>query len=1569
MAQVEPMDIDDIDSDFDNKENSSNHSNVLPRTPCMEKGYEELDVSELNMKLRYSITPAASPMSKSLNDYEISTNIVVAYENNNLTRSLNSTMTKSETVTSLKSLPLQVHTNEKVSDDVIPSVLRTVHPASDNNVTVTQEGVNDNVENMSLPSTSSSVTHTPEATTPTKEVPKHDGSSPIMRGLKSVLNMFRSSQSPIPPPETTFTNMTQEILSPNNSILKDMENIRCQTVVVSTPIANNRKASSESRRNSPLKESIVFNDDLEKDLQWKDETTIFFKDEKIPIHKLFPSQSMCNSRTSKKVTKTLKMDKSESKNMTEEYMSMSNTASLSQSGIGINAQLLSLQNEVSALESDGEFVDCEMTLNGESFNSKLSDQEDNGYEITKNDDKFIHENTKQVIDNIEDLLTDCKENKSFVVHKPCEISCALSTEKNSNQSIFLNDNINDQEEFESKTNIAYERHSTSESAIENNANINEVLGSNMESIQSEKKYDLSAEEHPNSTNVTLCEDNGKICDSNNDYNEKVHPSEVPLPHDNNINFMEFLSTTKYMNEPKVCTVQQDLNKTAMTVDSSESVMMQESYCKHVQNEYEVKLDKDNNLETANLKPSDKVDVPITKETTLQYIGVDKQEDYMENQIIDSIHTPVNVPFIPVTTECNDDQNQVPYNQIELIQKDNKLFSKCINDKEIKTDKLELGELNDDHSQTNKCKNDDLSMNPHHSTSEDASLNTCGLLNITTIEQNVIGAQNSFNVGSKKVHEGNETSSTNSMMYDFNENDKESNSTLINEKIKKTMDLGDETLVIENNSNELSDKLTNFDNTYLNEPSDCAPDTTFNMDAKKETNASRDDDKKLDQNNISKNTAINVLVESSKMYEDVHEGKNTKIETILNSVAGEEHVNVKETSESQMFSEGDCSNNKEINNFYSKNTVLQENKTVNVSDILNARKSEVLQLEHCLNVTNSLDYINKTYVTPDNPSNLPDQDTLVETIEVFACQTEKTDSKSAMNNHEVTSQERITANSSLHKIENVSILDKNSISSQVTGSEPKNVFNLPEISSAFISKVKGNVGTSSTPDADDDSKYIFKVPSSNLTHLSQKCDSHTQDIDPKLCVDKNELDSPDVSTSSKGSEATVHEVNTEDDDTVEASFFETEEFNEVDKKSDHEDMIDFSDIPTQKINNNAYKGEMFIDAEAFQFLLNQNKSNVVADSGRESLFLKFDPLFAKRMSIDAASVNKIQKGQSTPKKISKALSNIDFYRNANETTESTLEANFEDSTVLLSKPMMVVNPAVNSVFSPRNKSCTPPRANRRSHTFTSPAIAVIDRLLSLSGDNSALNLEMSIIDVRGRTNETDQVLTQLRELLAEKEINVHGLRSESKELSERLRTLESQVKILETESEQRLRKVDDLNKCLVEKSKMNKGMAVVVEEYERTIASLTAEIEQDKKAHAEERLKLINERNEQNAHLASMTMSFNDLHSKYEKNKQIIMNCKDKEEKYKRSIKEFDESVIKIQNNYELLKQHATSNLNNKNDEFEKLNRTHEAEVLKYGAMIKRKEMDISSLKETLAQKIKANEELTAICDELLNKVA
>ncbi|XP_047524529.1 putative leucine-rich repeat-containing protein DDB_G0290503 [Pieris napi] len=212
------------------------------------------------------------------------------------------------------------------------------------------------------------------------------------------------------------------------------------------------------------------------------------------------------------------------------------------------------------------------------------------------------------------------------------------------------------------------------------------------------------------------------------------------------------------------------------------------------------------------------------------------------------------------------------------------------------------------------------------------------------------------------------------------------------------------------------------------------------------------------------------------------------------------------------------------------------------------------------------------------------------------------------------------------------------------------------------------------------------------------------------------------------------------------------------------------------------------------------------------------------------------------------------------------------------------------------------------------------------------------------------------------------RNDRKELTNRLGALESQVKTLEYESEERLRKIKDLTNQLSEKTKQNKNMATAVEQYERTITSLVAELEQSKKQHAEEQMLLIKDRNELTVHLSILEISFNDLHSKYEKSKKIILSLKANEDCLKKSLQEFEDNQVKIQNNYVLLKQHATGKLNHANQEFEKLKKGHEAEVLKLQAIMKRKDLQISSLEDTLAQKTKANKQLTIICDELINKV-
>jgi predicted nuclease with TOPRIM domain len=57
-----------------------------------------------------------------------------------------------------------------------------------------------------------------------------------------------------------------------------------------------------------------------------------------------------------------------------------------------------------------------------------------------------------------------------------------------------------------------------------------------------------------------------------------------------------------------------------------------------------------------------------------------------------------------------------------------------------------------------------------------------------------------------------------------------------------------------------------------------------------------------------------------------------------------------------------------------------------------------------------------------------------------------------------------------------------------------------------------------------------------------------------------------------------------------------------------------------------------------------------------------------------------------------------------------------------------------------------------------------------------------------------------------------------------------------------------------------------------------------------------------------------------------------------------------------------------NQELDSVRRSQQAETAKLKAMLKKSELKTSSLEEMLEQKVKENQELASICDELISKV-
>ena len=89
---------------------------------------------------------------------------------------------------------------------------------------------------------------------------------------------------------------------------------------------------------------------------------------------------------------------------------------------------------------------------------------------------------------------------------------------------------------------------------------------------------------------------------------------------------------------------------------------------------------------------------------------------------------------------------------------------------------------------------------------------------------------------------------------------------------------------------------------------------------------------------------------------------------------------------------------------------------------------------------------------------------------------------------------------------------------------------------------------------------------------------------------------------------------------------------------------------------------------------------------------------------------------------------------------------------------------------------------------------------------------------------------------------------------------------------------------------------------------------------------------------------------------------------KKCLEESKMKLMRQEEKFDRLRSHAEETLDKANREIEAVSRSHEAEVARLTAMLKKTEMKVSSLERSVEQKVKENEELTAICDELIAKV-
>ncbi|XP_053614137.1 uncharacterized protein LOC128677380 [Plodia interpunctella] len=412
-------------------------------------------------------------------------------------------------------------------------------------------------------------------------------------------------------------------------------------------------------------------------------------------------------------------------------------------------------------------------------------------------------------------------------------------------------------------------------------------------------------------------------------------------------------------------------------------------------------------------------------------------------------------------------------------------------------------------------------------------------------------------------------------------------------------------------------------------------------------------------------------------------------------------------------------------------------------------------------------------------------------------------------------------------------------------------------------------------------------------------------------------------------------------------------------------------------------DMFIDATSLDYLVKcaeSNRNHNQIDRGKESLFVKFDPLYARQKLINTESCNTEESTGDSELDIGyetgSAASVFDNHVASPKHSQST-------GSILLTtkdKPMQVVPPVINCDVPKASSSQTrsTPALIRSVSAILTPTQVATERLISISGNTPPTAAPRSPRYCNYSTQEVDRLQT-LRTILQRQDQEVLQLRQENRELRSTLQDmeykysrmtedLEAKVKKLTDEKDSLQEKENKLMQQINEKIMSNKQMSIVMEEYEKTISSLICEQQRDKIQSQEMQERLVSERDQALNHLMSMESSFNDLLAKYEKCKSVIVDVKEREKTFEQKISEYEIGMKKYEVLYNNLKEVTSDSLSKANETLDGIKKNHNVEITKLNAMIKKHEITIASLQESLTQKTRDNEELTRICDQLINEV-
>nr|XP_017031195.1 uncharacterized protein LOC108080809 isoform X3 [Drosophila kikkawai] len=346
-------------------------------------------------------------------------------------------------------------------------------------------------------------------------------------------------------------------------------------------------------------------------------------------------------------------------------------------------------------------------------------------------------------------------------------------------------------------------------------------------------------------------------------------------------------------------------------------------------------------------------------------------------------------------------------------------------------------------------------------------------------------------------------------------------------------------------------------------------------------------------------------------------------------------------------------------------------------------------------------------------------------------------------------------------------------------------------------------------------------------------------------------------------------------------------------------------------------EQCFDAEFQDGASNQNRSNN-APIDRSSLLLKFDPLLGAPVPVNLKQEQE------------QALLNI---RGSNQNQNNRVLSPTLEELETSGGNSQSFAVEVSAKETAKKLDFKPPVDRTKKHAKMS--VDVIDNDCNKTFDNSNLNKE----DKSHNYNMDD----------LEKKIKNEVTRSED---------IEKKLKEAEQREEASIKRITEKDKAI---AKLNG----VIEAYEKAIAELISEKEQQAHGYERQLQDVQTDRDTNYHHLTSLETTFSDLHVKYEKSKEMTTQLKLNEESLQAERKQMMDNLRMQEQRYDKMKSHAMQQLEIANKKLDHITREHADEVKKLKALLKKEEISRVSMTEQLQQKTRENADLLKICEELI----